>query len=470
MSEEPKETVLLVVDDEVETGNALSKAYKDTNIEVISCSSYNEASQALAQRPCDVIIVAIGNFDERYLELLNSYKVTHPQSFFYLLVDEGYEVVDLAPEDVKHLLEDYLYKPLNASRLKVKIDLALGKTKGESRSLQLVDPIVRQAKPYFIFRSEAMRNALAHLPEIARSDQNVLIIGETGSGKEIVARAIHSLSRRSEGPFVPVNCGAIPESLIEGELFGHEKGAFTGALKTRKGKFELAHGGTLFLDEIGDMALHLQVRLLRVLEDRMVCRIGGDSLIPVDVRVIAATNTDLYRAVEDRLFREDLLYRLDILRINIPPLRDRVEDISLLARHFFERALSEMGRRPPYPEFSPETVRLLEGLPWRGNVRELRNVMTRVATMLPHKNTRVFPYDILRQIDYRPGGELGRKCHVIEGSEYYTIPINATLKEAEELLIQKALERTRGNKSEAAKMLGLSLRTLRRRCNTVAKI
>ncbi len=468
MPEGSKETVLLIVDDEVATGRALSNAYKDS-IEVIACSSHNEASEALAKRNCDVIIIAVELFDERFLELVGSYKASHPSCLFYLLVKDEYEVVDSSLDEVKHLLEDYLYKPLNPARLKVKIELALGKTKGENRSLQLIDPIVRQAKPYFIFRSEAMHRALVNLPEIARSDHNVLITGETGSGKEIVARAIHSLSRRSQGPFVPVNCGAIPESLIEGELFGHEKGAFTGALKTRRGKFELAHRGTLFLDEIGDMALHLQVRLLRVLEDRMVCRIGGEELIPVDVRVISATNTDLSKAVENRLFREDLLYRLDILRINIPPLRERVEDISLLARHFFERALSEMGRTPPYPEFSPETVRLLEGLPWRGNVRELRNVMTRVATMLTPKNTRVFPYDILRQTDYRPNRESYDQGKVIEGMEYYTIPADATLREVEELVIRKALEKARGNKSKAAKVLGISLRTLRRRCNTIAK-
>ncbi len=466
MSATSKETVLLIIDEDKSTGEILTEGLRDSSIDVISCRSSDEAASILSYRECNVIIAATNYFNESCLDIIRFYKKQNPACLFYLLVEKEYEVVDLVSEDIKGLLEDYLYKPLNPARLKVKIELALGKTKTESRSLQVLDPIVRQAKPFFVFRSLSMRRALMNLPEIARSDFNVLITGETGSGKEIVARAVHSMSKRAQGPFVPINCGAIPESLIEGELFGHERGAFTGALKSRRGKFEAAQGGTLFLDEIGDMALSLQVRLLRILEDKRVYRIGGDEPIVVDVRVIAATNTDLKRAVEKGLFREDLLYRLNVLRINLPPLRERREDISLLARHFFERALSEMQRVPPYPDFSPETINLLESLQWRGNVRELRNVMTRVAAFLPERVKRVFPYDILQHTDESSFKEGHLAVQLEETKDYYMIPADSSLAEAENIIIAKAIERAGGNKTKAAKRLGISLRTLRRKVNT----
>jgi transcriptional regulator with PAS, ATPase and Fis domain len=307
-----------------------------------------------------------------------------------------------------------------------------------------------------------MRRALAGISEISSSGQIVLISGETGTGKELVARAIHVLSRRSGGPFVPVNCGAIPESLIEGELFGHEKGAFTGAHATRKGKFETAHNGTLFLDEIGDMPLSLQVRLLRVLEDGKVYRVGGGHPINVNVRVIAATRIDLGRAVRDGLFREDLYYRLNVLRVHLPPLRERTEDISLLAIHFLERAFAEMGRIPPYPSLSPETIYLLENYPWKGNVRELRNMMTRIATLLPPDTKRIFPFHILHHLEDTGYAEK----HIVPlREEGIFIPAGTPLDQVEALCIREALEQTGGNRSKAAELLGISPRTLRRKLN-----
>lgn len=471
MSGHKKEATLLIIDEDPSTLKTLTESLDDSFISVISINSSEGLSEFLTNNDCDVIIVALNSFDQTCLETIKDYKLKRPKLLFYLLVDKEYEVVDSTSEDIKLLLEDYLYKPLNPARLKVKLELALGKTQVKDRSLQPVDTVISQAKPFFIFRSLAMRRALMNLPDIARSDYNVLITGETGTGKEIVARAIHSLSRRSQGPFVPVNCGAIPESLIEGELFGHVKGAFTGAIKNRKGRIESAHNGTLFLDEIGDMALNLQVRLLRVLEDRKVYPIGSDDPVSVNIRVIAATNIDLLKAVEKGLFREDLLYRLNVLRINLPPLRERKEDISLLARHFFERAMSELHRPLPYPDFSPETVELLERLPWRGNVRELRNVMTRVAAFLPLNAKRVFPYDILEHLDEQQ--QQAKAITINErqaiSDDYYLIPINASLEEAERLIINKALQLSGGNKTIAAKRLGISLRTLRRKVNSEAK-
>ena len=309
-----------------------------------------------------------------------------------------------------------------------------------------------------------MRTALRNLPDIAGSGQIVLITGQTGTGKEIVARSIHVLSPRSAHPFVAVNCGAIPESLIEAELFGHEKGAFTGAGRTRKGKFETANYGTLFLDEIGDMPLNLQTRLLRVLEEGKIYRVGGETPVPIDVRVIAASHQDLKKAVEDGLFRQDLYYRLNILRIHLPPLRERKEDISLLAVHFLERAFNEMGWDRPHPSLSSETIYLLEQYPWKGNIRELRNIMTRVSTMLPRNTKKIFPFHIL---PYLEDVEQVHPPVVNEQSrDGIYVPSGSTLSEVEDLLIQQTLKTTNGNRTQAAKILGISIRTLRRKLNS----
>ncbi|HIJ59043.1 MAG TPA: sigma-54-dependent Fis family transcriptional regulator [Nitrospirae bacterium] len=461
-----KNIVVAIVDEDTALLNLDREGFKENSIELFTFESLRELTSFLKSNIPDVIIIAIEKVEEQSIEIIKSYKSKKKEGLFYLLVSNDYDVVDIASEDIKNIVEDYLYKPINPIRLKAKIDLAIGKFHSQNRSLQIVDPIVRQSKPFFIFRSVAMQRALANLTEIALSDQTVLITGETGTGKEIVARAIHSLSRRNQGPFVPINCGAIPESLIEGELFGHEKGAFTGAIKTRKGKFENAHQGTLFLDEIGDMALHLQVRLLRVLEDKRVFRIGADEPIPVDVRVISATNTDLSKSVSKGIFREDLLYRLNVLRINLPPLRERREDIALLARHFFERTLFEMGRKAPYPEFSPETLYMLEKLPWKGNVRELRNVITRIATLFPTDAKKVFPFHVLQHLDETVVDNKNNfKQDILQESKYYLIPKDLPLSEVETIIINKTLERTGGNKSKAAKILGISLRTMRRKVN-----
>ncbi len=341
----------------------------------------------------------------------------------------------------------------------------IGTNQGDSTALTVTDPLISKLRPYFLFRSPAMRHALKNLPAVAASAQTVLISGETGTGKEIVARAIHVLSKRASGPFMAVNCGAIPEGLIEGELFGHEKGAFTGAAKARKGKFEAANNGTLFLDEIGDMPLLLQVRLLRVLEEHHIYRVGGERPIPINVRVIAATRAGLKKAVEDGLFREDLYYRLNILRIHLPPLRERVEDIAYLAFHFLGRAFAEMGVPPPYPTLSPATVGLIEGLPWRGNVRELRNVMTRVATVLPQGTTQVLPSDIVPHLEDTQPHE-----HILIGGKHeggISIPIGMPLVEAENTIIRETLRYTGNNRTQAARILKIGIRTLRRRLGTI---
>lgn len=395
------------------------------------------------------------------------------QSLKRLKMSKGIKSLILLTEtsNSEHLLnlepgsvDDIFFKPINPELLRLHIEPYGGIDLSETRSLAKVEPYIQRLKPFIIFRSREMKQVLVNLPRIAQSDQTVLISGETGTGKELVARAVHTLSPRVNGTFVGVNCGAIPDSLFESELFGFEKGAFTGATKTNRGKIEVANGGTLFLDEIGDMPLSLQVKLLRVLEEGILYRLGGEQPIRVDVRIIAATRRDLSKAVEEGLFRDDLYYRLNVLRIHLPPLRERKDDIPLLSLYFLHRALKETGYGHPFPSLSPGTIDMLQRLPWKGNVRELRNLLTRVAIFLNERIDTVLPMDILPHLDEASLREIisNGRPHPAPG---VFIPIGTRLRDAEEMLINETLRYTGGNKTKASRMLGIGLRTLRRKTN-----
>ncbi len=456
----------LVVESNPASVQVIKDGLNGFGAQVFTANDYKGAVDIIARQGIEVIITYIDLVDEEYINVINDYKSLYPDTLFYLLVAEDHDSVETEKDFVRIVIDDYLKKPIEFERFAKTVNAISGKSlNAKNTSLSVIEPFARKVKSYFLYRSPIMQQILSNLPEIAASDQTVLITGETGTGKEIVARAIHVLSKRANGPFVPINCGAIPENLIESELFGHEKGAFTNAIKTRKGKFESADKGSLFLDEIGDMSLNLQVRLLRVLEERRVTRVGSDDPIPIDVRVITATRIDLENAVENNLFREDLYYRINILRLNLPPLNKRKEDISLLTVHFIERAFDEMGHTRPFPELSPETIFLLEQHPWKGNVRELRNIMTRIATLLPPDTKRIFPFHIIphlsdkKQIVHQPSS--GNICTGVH------IPIGANLEEAEAILIKEKLKLTNGNKTKAAAMLGISIRTLRRKLQNI---
>jgi DNA-binding NtrC family response regulator len=433
----------------------MKRALGGLGADVRRAASLADASGVVYSRPVDALLAGLEMMGEVPESFINEYRTKNPNGLFYLVMEEDTEVMADDPSGL--LVEGYLQKPVDPGKFALRLRAATTARGEGGTALELADPVIRASRPYFTFRSPAMRESLRDLPRIAESEQTVLISGETGTGKEIVSHVIHAMSPRAAGPFVTLNCGAIPEGLIEGELFGHEKGAFTGAVRVRRGKFETAHKGTLLLDEIGDMPLNLQMRLLRVLEEKHVVRLGGERPRPVDVRVVAATLHELHGEVEKGLFREDLYYRLNVLQIRLPRLAERVEDISLLAVNFLERAFIEMGMPAPYPRLSTPAVEMLEGLPWRGNVRELRNVMTRVATLLPSDARQVLPMHVApylgRQAAERPGG----------GGVF--IPPGATLREAEEKLIDAALMEAGGNRTRAARRLGVGIRTLRRRLN-----
>ena len=452
---------VIVMDPDNEFADGVRHDLGALGAEVLDASDTKEAKRYFQSGGTSALLANVDLLGDDAEGFIWAYKDSNPGGMFFLVLEPGVSVTSKDPSALS--VEDYLQKPIDRGRLAHMLESG---NSTDSRALALADPIVDQARPYFHFRSHAMRNALARLPKIAGSDQTVLISGETGTGKEIISRAIHVMSSRASGPFVAVNCGAIPETLIESELFGHVKGAFTGAHRDRKGKFELARRGTLLLDEIGDMPLHLQVRLLRALEEGQIFRVGSEEPIPVDVRIIASSLQDLGKSVREGLFREDLYYRLNILRIHLPPLRERVEDISYLAVHFMERAFAELGTQwqGPHPALSTAATGLLEGLPWRGNVRELRNVITRVAIFLPHTARQVLPMHVIPHLE----DDGKTPVHTSEGDKSnggVFIPEGSTMDEAKGILIQNALDRSQGNRTKAAKMLGIGLRTIRRKLN-----
>ncbi len=455
---------ILILDQSPTDLRNLKSVLTDYNANIFLADTTNSALKIIQNEQIHVILAELNLKEGSGLDLLDMYKNNFPEGLFYLMTNKA--SVETALESMKRGVTDYLEKPISPSEFAKKIESSI---QIKSHFLERTDPLIEHLRRFFLFRSAIMRQTLMALPRFAATMQCVLITGETGTGKEMIARAIHSLSPLANGPFVALNCGAIPEGLIESELFGHEKGAFTGAHAIKKGKFELAQNGTLLLDEIGDMPLALQVRLLRVLEEGLIYRVGTEKPIPIRVRILAATRTRLEDAVEDGLFREDLYYRLNVLRLQLPPLRDRPDDISLLAWHFLNRAFDEIKHSKPYPYLAPDTIKILQSQPWKGNVRQLRNIMTRVAILLPYDTKQIFPIHVIPHLtDVAPITEVNiipkQENNKDEISGVF-LPVGTTIEEAENKLIQVTLEQTNGNKTHAAKILGIGLRTLRRKLN-----
>jgi DNA-binding NtrC family response regulator len=382
---------ILVVDDEIHVRQALKDILTYENYEVEEAADGKTALQLIQQKMFDVVLCDIKMPGMDGLELLQ--KIQEITNVPIIMIS-GHGTIDTAVEAIKKGAFDYISKPPDLNRLLVSIRNALDKQKLVEENKRLKKKVGQLTS--IIGVSKAIQEIKDIIYKVAPTDARVLILGESGTGKELVARAIHELSQRANGPFVEVNCAAIPSELIESQLFGHEKGAFTSAIKQRKGDFEAAHGGTLFMDEIGDMSLSAQAKVLRALQENKIVRVGGEKEIPIDVRVIAATNKDLSEEIKHERFREDLFHRIAVIIINVPPLRERKEDIPLLVEHFSREICSSYGK--PQKVFTAGAIEKLQSFDWPGNIRELRNVVERLIILggeeITEKDVEIFAYPI----------------------------------------------------------------------------
>jgi DNA-binding NtrC family response regulator len=365
---------LLIVDDDANTLASLARAFRLAGHDATVCDNAGRALELLKSQPFDLMlsdVVMPGKDGLSLLEDLRAAGITVP-----VVMISGQANIEMAVRATRLGAVDFLEKPLSTDKLLLTVDNVLKLKRLEEENRQLRQ---RVGKHDIVYMSEAMRRVMAQVDRVAASEARVCILGETGTGKELIARALHDRSPRREGPFVTLNCAAVPGELIESELFGHEKGSFTGAAARHLGKFEQAHRGTLFLDEIGDMPLVMQAKLLRVLEEGQVERVGGDRLIPVDVRVVVATHRNLEELVRKGAFRQDLYHRIYVFPLLLPPLRERTGDIPALAAHFAAQVAELNGWKPK--RFEPEAIQELQRYSWPGNIRELRNVVERLLLL-----------------------------------------------------------------------------------------
>jgi len=443
---------LLVVDDEPSMLDMLSLLWRGEGYEVSTAHSVAEARERLAEHAHDLVLCDILMPDGNGLELLGEIKAADPRVAVIMMT--AYTSTKSALEAMKLGAYDYISKPFaDLEELKLLVSKALEQSQLVDENLYLRGELERRyAFDNIVGRSPRMRAVFALVERVARAHSTVLIQGESGTGKELVARAIHFASPRSSHRFLSINCGALPENLLESELFGHERGAFTGAVREKRGLFQEAHRGTLFLDEIGDMSPAMQVKLLRALQDRAVRKVGGTSEETVDVRIIAATNQNLAERLAQGTFREDLFYRINVIPIELPPLRERREDIPLLVDHFLQKSCRELGL--PRRRISVEAMRRLEAHAWPGNVRELENLVERALALSTGEvlTSRDLPLDFLA-----PGrGEAAAASLPPEG-----LDLEAHLDAIRRALMRQALERSDGHQGRAARLLGMSFRSFR---------
>jgi DNA-binding NtrC family response regulator len=441
---------VFVFDDDADSLRSVSAALRRDGFEVLPFADPKEGLSSLASEGGDVVVTDLRMPGLTGLEVLRHVTKSHPGVPVVVLT--AYGTVEGAVEAVRAGASDFLLKPVEIPRLRAAVFKAV-KERGMRREIdRLREEVGRPAGVEGIVgSSRAMEEVVRKIRLVAPTRMNVLVTGESGTGKELVARAIHALSPRRDRPFLPLNCAAIPETLLESELFGYEKGAFTGAVTARQGKLESAEGGTLFLDEVGDVSLGIQSKLLRAIEQKEVLRVGGSQVLTVDVRILAATNQDLKGRVEEKAFREDLYYRLNVFGIPVPPLRDRREDIPRLSEHFLSRIAEENGLPPK--RLSPAALKGLLAYRWPGNVRQLRNALE-TATLVCQGET-------IEPADLPP--EVTQGAILPSSTEPIPLPASRTLTEIERDAIRDALAKTGGNKTQAAKLLGIGLRTLHRK-------
>ena len=440
-----------MVDDEEPQRLMLSKILGRAGFEVVTAADGRQALASLEDGTFDLMLT-----DQRMpsmdgLELLEQSRQANPGLPVVLMTAHG--TVSTAVQAMKRGAADYLTKPFDRDELLLVIEKALRQSRLENEVATLHGALRdRYQLDNIIGATETMQQVFSLIERVSCTDVPVLILGESGTGKELVARAIHERSGRGSGEFVALNCAAIPEHLLESEFFGHERGAFTGAVRAHAGRFEQADGGTLFLDEIGAMRIDLQAKLLRAIQEHEVQRLGSSSTRSVDVRILAATGEDLEQAIRKRTFREDLYYRLNVVPIHVPPLRERAEDIPLLIDRFMSAATKKLGR--PAPTVSPEVVERLQCYSWPGNVRELENCIQRMVVLAQGNR--------LTRNDLPPA--MNQSTAAGTSLDGFELPAQGVrLPELERHLIQEALQRTRGNLRPAARLLGISYKTLQYR-------
>jgi DNA-binding NtrC family response regulator len=430
---------ILVVDDTLDTLEMLQRNLSIKGFQVFVAISVSEAINLLESTDVDLVITDFKMPGDTGLDLIKYIRENFNE--IEVMMITGYPTINGAVEAVKSGAVNYLVKPFTQEELFNAVNSALDNLKLRRKKFE------KKYQPLSSFRgligeSDAIKTVFRAIQKAASTTATALITGESGTGKELVAREIHYKSSRSSAPFVPVNCGGIPDGLLESELFGHLKGAFTGATESRAGFFQTADGGTIFLDEISETSLAMQVKLLRVLQDKEICMVGSRRPQKIDVRIVAATNKDLGLLVKKSSFREDLFYRLNIITIDIPPLRDRGHDVVLLANYFLLKFSKELGE--PQPDFSDEALRVLKTYSWPGNVRELENLIQRLVVM--NDGNEITVPDLPPQMRFSSQRDYG---------------LNRTLAEFEKDYIKNVLARVGGNKTRAADILGIDRKTLR---------
>jgi len=439
---------ILIVEDNDSMRQMLSRTFQGEGYQVETAKNGSSALQTISNRRFDLVITDLKLTDLDGVEVLSAVKDVDTEA--QVIVMTAYGSIETAVQAMKQGAYDFVTKPFDPEHL-----LVLAKKALESRRLVTQNTLLREVLASnhqfqeIIGSSPKMKEVMGLIQKVAGSDTTVLLLGESGTGKELFARAIHHLSPRRESPYVAINCAAIPRELLENELFGSEKGAFTGAYTRKIGKFELAEGGTIFLDEIGDMDISLQAKILRVLQEKQIERLGGNKTIDVDVRMLAASNIDLKEACEAKAFRADLYYRLSVFPVRIPPLRERREDIPPLAEHFVQRYCKELNK--PQQRLNSEALALLEKYHWPGNVRELENTIERAVILCEGK--KILPAHLAIRIPTTA------EIRLREGAGLKEVGQHAQT-EAERSLIVRVLEQTRGNKRKTAEILKIDYTTL----------
>ncbi len=446
-----KEKAVLVVDDDRNHRLMLKTLLKRWGYAISEAEDGSQAIESVREGPFDLVLMDIRMVKVSGLEALGAIKSYNPS--IPIIIMTAYSSVETAREALKSGAYDYLTKPLDFDELKIVMERAMEHTNLKEENRALRESLgERFDRRNIIGNSPAMITLLELVAKVASSDAGVLITGESGTGKELIAGAIHFNSARKEGPFIGVNCAAITETLLESELFGHEKGAFTGALRQKEGRFRQAHGGSLFLDEVSEMSPAMQVKLLRALQEREITRVGGEISIKLDVRIIAATNRDLEKDVAEGRFREDLYYRLNVVSLKVPPLRERREDIPLLARHFLSH-FAEKNRKD-MKGFTPQAMDRLVKYDWPGNVRELINAVERAVVL--SISSYVEANDLPQTLRLDEEADRGPPVALLPQGDR---PLEAM----EKATILNTLDAADGNKSETARRLGITRRTLHKK-------